>query len=182
MDLKVREALRRAGVELDQPELLQVPLALTEDGRAAPLGEEVPVADNSWTMAHVKLQPISRLWTPTGTAPFPPRTAPRHEAFLVLLESTASIYCTTMRRPETDAEFERLYRQLRRHPDGHDAHPLFEYLQAAARLYLSLRDVSRAEYEALTDRLGKLARYADTHVGSTNYHRIMLSDMDIPRA
>jgi hypothetical protein len=159
-----------------------LPLALTKDGRVAPLGEEVPVADNSWTMAHVKLKPISQLWTATGTAPFPVTTAPRHEAFLVLLESTASVYCMTMGRPETDAEFERLYRQLRRHPDGRDAHPLFEYLQAAARLYLSLQDVSRAEYEALTDRLSKLARIAHTHVGSTNYHRIMLSGVDIPRA
>jgi len=182
MDLKTREALRLAGVELARPELLQVPIQLRKDGRPKPLGEEVAVVDNSWTMAHLKLEPISRLWTATGTMPSPQRTAERHEAFLILLESTASIYCTTVQRPETDAEFERLYRQLCRNPDGCDAHPLFGYLQGAARLYLSLRDVSRAEYEILTDRLRTLAGIAHTHVGSTNYHRVMLSGADIPRA
>jgi hypothetical protein len=171
MDLKVREELERAGLALEQPELLQVAIQFEQQGQPIPLGEEVPVVDESWTMARVKLEPISRLWTTTEMTPFLLRTPPQHEAFLLLLESTAGIYCTSMDRPETDAEFERLYRKLRRHPDGADAHPLFAYLQGAARLYLSLRDVSRAEYESMTHRLSKLAGRFRSHVGSTNYHR-----------
>jgi hypothetical protein len=171
MDLKVREELKRAGIELDRPERLQVAIQFGPQGQALPLGEEVPVADDAWTMVHVRLKPISKLWTTAEMTPFLLRTPPQHESFLSLLESTAGIYCTAMNRPETDAEFERLYRTLRRNPDGEDTHPLFSYLQGAARLYLSLRDVSRAEYESMTHRLSKLARRFCSHVGSTNYQR-----------
>lgn len=171
MDLRVRQELERAGLELDWPERLQVAIQFTQQGQAIPLGEEVPVADESWTMAHVKLAPISRLWTATDMTPFLLQTPPHHESFLLLLESTAGIYCTAMNQSETDAEFERLYRLLRREPDGEDAHPLFSYLRGAARLYLSLRSVSRGEYEALTYRLGRMARRFRSHEGSTNYYR-----------
>jgi hypothetical protein len=174
MDLEAREELERAGLELERPELLQVAIEFGPRGQALPVREEVPVVDAAWTMATVKLKPISRLWTATEMTPFLLRTPPPHESFLRLLESTAGIYCTAMDRPVTDAEFERLYRQLRRNPDGEDAHPLFSYLQGAARLYLSLRSVSRAEYESLTHRLSKQARRFCSHVGSTNYHRRVL--------
>ncbi|WP_375766122.1 hypothetical protein NR798_31060 [Archangium gephyra] len=171
MDLRVRQELERAGLALDWPERLQVAIQFTQQGQAISLGEEVPVVDESWTMAQVKLEPISRLWTATDMTPFLMQTPPHHESFLGLLESTAGIYCTAMNRPETDAEFERLYRLLRRDPDGEDAHPLFSYLRAAARLYMSLRSVSRGEYEALTYRLARMARRFRSHEGSTNYHR-----------
>ena len=178
MDLKVREELARAGIELERPELLQVAIELEQDGQPIPLseGEEVPVVDASWTMARVKLKPISQLWTVAERSPFLLRTAPQHESFLLLLESTAGIYCTTLDQPTTDTEFERLYRKLHRHPDGEDPQPLFSYLKGAARLYLSLRDVSRAEYESLTHRLCKLAVRSRSHMGSTNYlHRVVYS-------
>ncbi len=171
MDLSVREALGRAGLELDRPERLQVAIQFGPRGQPVLLGEEVPVVDEKWTMAHVKLKSISQLWTTSTMPSFLLRTSPRHESFLLLLESSAGIYCTSMNRAETDTEFERIYRLLRLNPDGVDDHPLFSYLQGAARLYLSLRDVSRAEYEALTHRLSKQARRFCSHVGSTNYHR-----------
>jgi len=174
MDLKVREELMRSGIDPSQPELLQVAIELGPYGQPIPLGKEVPVVNPAWTMVRVKLKPISQLWTTREMMSFLLRTARGHESFLRLVESTAGIYCTTMNRPATDAEFERLYHQLRRNPDGEDANPLFSYLQGAARLYLSLRDVSRAQYESMTHRLSKLARRFCSHVGSTNYHRKVL--------
>ncbi len=170
MDLKVVRELKQAGLAVDWPERLQVPIQFGAQGKAVPLGEEVPVADDSWKMVHVKLEPVSRLWTVADRTPFPLRAPPHHEAFLHLLQSTAVVYCTAMDKPETDAEFERLYRMLRQRPDGLDSHPLFSYLQGAARLYLSLRDVRRAEYEALVQRLGKLAQSFRSHTASVNYH------------
>ncbi|HEX5746474.1 MAG TPA: hypothetical protein VFZ09_09530 [Archangium sp.] len=175
MDLNVRQELKRAGLEPDWPERLQVPIEFDAHGRALPLGEEVPVADDSWRMVHVKLKPISRLWTVAEKTPLPLKAPPRHDAFLHLLQSTAVIYCTAMDKPETDAEFERLYLMLRLRPDGLDCHPLFSYLQGAARLYLSLCSVSRAEYEDLLQRLCKLAQRFRSHPDSTGYHDKMLS-------
>ncbi|MCY1076807.1 hypothetical protein [Archangium lansingense] len=170
MDLTVIQDLKHAGLELDWPERLQVPIQFGAHGKALPLGEEVPVADDSWTTVQVKLKPISQLWSVADKTPFLLRAPPHHEAFLHLLQSTAVIYCTAMDKPETDAEFERLYRMLRQRPDGLDCHPLFSYLQGAARLYMSLRSVSRAEYEALLQRLGKLAQSFRSHEDSINYH------------
>jgi hypothetical protein len=174
MDLSVRQELERMELELDRPELLQVSIEFGPHGQPIPLGEEVQVLDESWTPAQVRLKPITQLWTTAEVTPFLLRTAPQHESFMVLLQSTAFIYCSSMGQPETDAEFERIYRKLRRYPDAVDHHPLFSYLQGAARLYLSLRDVSRTEYEALTRRLGNLAERFCTHTGSTNYHRQVL--------
>ncbi|MFE8597289.1 hypothetical protein [Archangium violaceum] len=170
MDFRVRQELGRAGLELDWPERLQVPIEFGAHGRARPLGEEVPVADDSWRMVHVKLKPISQLWTVAEKMQLSLRAPPRHDAFLYLLQSTAVIYCTAMDKPETDAEFERLYLMLRLRPDGLDSHPLFSYLQGAARLYMSLCSVSRTEYEDLLQRLGKLAQRFRSHPGSTSYH------------
>lgn len=174
MDLKVRHQLERMGLGLNRPERLQVAIEFGPQGQPLPLGEEVQVMDAAWKTAQVRLQPISRLWTVSEVTPFLLRTPPKHEAFLALMQSMAGIYCTSMDQPETDAEFERLYRKLRWHPDAEDSHPLFSYLQGAARLYLSLSDVSRTEYEALTRRLGALAERFCSHPGSTNYHRQML--------
>src|SRR3712207_3777644 len=105
MDLKVREELARAGLEnLDRPELLQVAIEHEKDGQPIPLGEEVPVVDEVWRVAHVKLQPISRLWTTPEMTSFLLRPPPEHLAFVLLMESTAGIYCTAMARPVSDAD------------------------------------------------------------------------------
>jgi hypothetical protein len=179
MDLKVREELERAGLkELDRPELLQVAIELENpDGHPLPLGEEVPVVDEVKTRARVRLGSISRLWASTELKPSPTSPSSRHLAFLLLMESTAGIYCSSVTRPVTDADFERLYLKLRQHPDGEDPHPLFSYLQGAARLYLSLRDMSQPEYESLLRRLSTLVGRFRANMGSTNYHHRVVNSV-----
>jgi hypothetical protein len=174
MDQEVRKQLQAAGISVERPELLQVAIPLHANGTPKRMGETVPVADERWVMKHVQLKPISQLWTKTGMTQLLFRPPPRHGSFLRLLQSTAAIYCVTVRRPETDVEFERLYRKLRRHPDGEDSNLLFSYLQAAASLYMSLRDVSQPEFESMTQHLSKLARRYSSHTGSTNYHHEVL--------
>jgi len=90
-----------------------------------------------------------------------------------MLERVAVDYCARAGRVEKDMELERLYRQLQRRPDGRDANPLFGYLQAAARLYMSIRDVSSAELEAVAGRLARSAGHYTDGPSSTNYHRFV---------
>lgn len=171
------EKLQRAGLKLEQPEMLRVPIQRDENKKVLVPRDEVPVMGNEGLVL-VKLQPVSKLWTGSAVPPDLSRTPPpQYQPFLLLLESTAANYCAATGKPETDDEFERLYRQLRRRPDGEDAHPLFSYLRGAARLYLSLRDVSQAEYEALVNRLSQSAKWHSTHVGSTNYYREVLHNL-----
>ena len=87
----------------------------------------------------------------------------------MLIELTVIDYCVTTRRVVTDQEFERLYVHLRRRPDRTDAEPLFSYLQAAVRLYLSLRDISQAEFEAVVRRLAHSAQRYSAGYASRNY-------------
>jgi hypothetical protein len=53
-------------------------------------------------------------------------------------------------------------------PDGAGG-PMRSYLRATARLYLSLRDVSSAEYEAVMNRLAKSALTFSMAPVSRNY-------------
>jgi hypothetical protein len=183
MDRKAIAALQLAGIDPGRPELLRVPTALGEQGRVVPLDHDlpVPVMDDEGRVVWLPLEPISRLWTGSAVAPnFSFAPPPEYEPFFILIEATAAEFCDATGRPERDREFERLYRLLRRRPDGVDANPLFSYLRAAARLYLSLRDVSRAEFEAVAHRLSVSARTFTTHIDSTNYHHFVLEEFFHP--
>ncbi|QRN96522.1 hypothetical protein JRI60_47260 [Archangium violaceum] len=178
MDWDVVEQLKRGGLDVRRPEVLQIPIRhhSREQDRVIPLeGEEAPVADYSGRIVTVRLKPISRLWTGTAVPPDMTREPPwQYRPFFLLLETTAAVYCAAMGRPELDSEFDRLYRQLCRWPDGHDDHPLFSYLRAAARLYMSLRAVSQAEFETMIQRLRQSAQHFFTHEGSINYAQVVL--------
>jgi hypothetical protein len=89
--------------------------------------------------------------------------------FFCLIERTAADFCVSTGRMEPDDEFRRLYRLLARRPGGDDRNPLFSYIQAGARLYMSLKDVSRAEFEAVALRLSRFARNVSTGATSANY-------------
>jgi hypothetical protein len=183
MDLKAVAALQRAGIDPARPQLLRVPTALGEQGRVVPLdhGLPVPVMDDEGRVVWLPLAPIAQLWTGSTSAPdFSFAPPPVYEPFFILIEATAAEYCSATGRPERDREFERLYRHLRRRPDGVDANPLFSYLRAAARLYLSLRDVSRAEFEAVANRLRVSASTFSTRLDSTNYHHFVLQEFFHP--
>jgi len=71
----------------------------------------------------------------------------------------------------------RIYNLLRRRPDGTDDNPLFSYLQGAARLYMSLFDVSQAEFEAVFNRLTRSAKGYMEDAASTNYIRFLHAQM-----
>ncbi len=161
------------------PELLRVPIVLGAQRRVMPLEGDlpVPVTNDEEQVVWLPLRSISQLWTGSATPPdFSVAPPPEYEPFFLLLEATAADYCDATHQPERDAEFERLYRLLSRRPDSADSNPLFSYLRAAARLYLSLKDVSRAEFEAVTDRLRRSAKTFTSRLDSTNYYRLVLGE------
>ncbi|XXF78890.1 hypothetical protein P2318_03785 [Myxococcaceae bacterium GXIMD 01537] len=177
MDREVVEALEKAGVPVDRPDMLRVGVQLDDQRKVTSVGEVVTVVSEK-KLVQVRLKPISQLFTGSQVPPDFSRAPPEsYHPFFILLESAAADCCKARGRPEPDAEFERLYRQLRRRPDGDDANPAFSYLQAAARLYMSLRDTSLAEFDAVADRLHRSARTLGTHTGSTNYYREVLQHL-----
>lgn len=171
------EKLKGAGLKVEQPEMLRVAIQRDENKKVVNPRDDVAVMGNEG-MVLLKLKPISQLFTGSAVPPDMSRSPPvEYQPFFLLLESTAANYCAAIGKPETDDELERLYRQLRRRPDGEDKHPLFAYLRGAARLYMSLRDVSQAEFEAVLNRLSQSAKWHSSHVGSTNYYREVLQGL-----
>ncbi|NPD24795.1 hypothetical protein [Corallococcus exiguus] len=174
MDANVVAELEKAGVKVEDPMRLFIPVERDEHGQVKVVGDEVPVRFGDVT-AHVRLQPISALWTGNKQPPdFSRPPFPEYEPFFFLIEATAAGFCRDTRHAEVDQEFSQLYRHLARRPDGHHKNALFSYLRAAARLYLSLRDVSQAEFEAVAQRLHQSAKLHAGHVGSTNYFQAVL--------
>lgn len=86
----------------------------------------------------------------------------------MLLEYTVVRFCEADGRDQTDQDVARIFAELRRRPDGEGGR-MRGYLRAAAQLYLSVRDVSQAEYVAVMNRLAKSARTFSMAPISRNY-------------
>jgi hypothetical protein len=176
MDQDIVRQLEAKGMSTD-PSRLSVGVARMN---GTPIHDDEPgvvVGDHTGTL-RLQLKPISALFVGNRQPP-PFRGEPPAEyiPFFHAIEHTAAVACAARRRPERDEEFERLYRHLRRRPDGSDANPIFDALQNSARMYMSLRDVSRAEFEAVMDRLSRSARTFRTHVASTSYFNNALAPL-----
>ena len=171
MDQEVIDKLTKAGLDVTLTQRFpSIPIRLMEDKKTPmPLYEEVFVMQGKDLSVDVRLKPISALFTgnraPPSFAGVPPE---EYLLFLQTIEMVAINYFLAC-GPERDEEFARLYNQLRRRPDGTDKNPLFSYLQAAARLYMSLNDISQAEFEAVVNKLCRSAKRHMENAASKNY-------------
>ena len=166
----VVQALSNAGIDPDPAASFpSIGLEVDDQGEILSLGETVSVIVRDLAVS-VSLPKISSLWIGDRTPPsFSRGPTPEYLPFFAMIELTAADFCSVSGRIVTDQEFERLYDLLRRRPDGSDSEPIFEYLQAAVRLYLALHDGSRAEFEAVVRRLAQSARTFSEGYASRNY-------------
>ena len=165
MDEIVATALAQWGSKGSLP-----PLVIVRDGDGKIVtqsgGVQVHVGESRQTLA---LRPVRELFTGDRKAPDLSRgPTPELEPFFMLLEYTVVRFCEADGHDETDQEMERIFASLRRRPDGEGGR-LHGYLRAAGRLYLSVRDVSQAEYEAVISRLTRSARTFSVPPVSRNY-------------
>ena len=169
MDLTVVTKLDAAGIdrtlEQDVPVL---GVEVDDEGRVKPVGDDVLVVSGRNT-TRVTLKKITALFAGTKTPPsFRSGPTSDYLMFFAMIERAVIVYCQSSGRAEYDAEIERLYTHLRRRPDGRDANVLFSHMQAATRLYMSMFDVSQAEFDAVARRLSQSAgRFADGPTSKT---------------
>jgi hypothetical protein len=182
MDQSVLSQLAAAGLDATMKEfLLSIPILLESPGVADPISSPVMVSDGT-RMAPVDLKPIAQLYEGRKAPPdFKLGPTPEYKMFFLLIEVTARDYCKATGSIQTDQEFERLFRLLNRRPDGKDSNPLFSYLQALVRLYMSINPVSEAEFLAVSERLRVSARTFGHGSFSRNYWDVALYQLD-PRA
>lgn len=153
MAQSVIDSLEQHGVSTSfADDIPVIPIGVDREHAPVVLGQDVPIACPDNNVVSVRLKSIPDLFTGTRVPPcFAEYPTNDYLNFFTLIERTAVNYCVTTKRVERDVEFEALYNHLRRRPSGHHFNPLFSYLQAAVRLYMSLRDVSQAEFEAVVD-------------------------------
>ncbi len=150
---------------------LAIPLlSIVRDERgkiAAPRDEVGLLVDGLDT--RLVFRPLRQLFTGDAKAPdLSHGPTPELEAFFMLLEHAVVRFCDADERDATDQEMEQIFAELRRRPDTAGG-PLRSYLRATAQLYVSLRDVSAAQYEAVMARLAKSARTFSEVPISRNY-------------
>jgi len=172
MDAEVIRGLDEAGLDASLTKhVLDILVIVDENMQPRPVAEEVLVFSGG--VEHrcpVRLRTISELYAGDARPlDFADGPAAGYEMFFGMVERTAADFCVSTGQMETDDEFARLYRLLARRPAGTDRNPLFSYMQAAARLYMSVRDVSRHEFEAVALRLSTFARNVRTGPSSRNY-------------
>jgi hypothetical protein len=165
MDEIVAAALARSGSSGSLPPLV---IVRDDQGKVVPQsgGVHVRIGEGQETLA---LRPVRELFTgsrkPGDLSQGP---TPELEPFFMLLEYTVVRFCEADGRDQTDQDMASIFAELRRRPDG-DSGRMRGYLRAAAQLYLSVRDVSQAEYEAVMNRLAKSARTFSMAPISRNY-------------
>ena len=174
MDLTVVTKFDDAGIDKTfKTSVPTIGIEVDDHGRVQPVGNEIVVIAGPNT-AHVALKRISELFTGTKTPPsFRKGPTDEYVLFFAVIELTVMSFCRSAGRREYDAEIERLYTHLRRRPDGHDSNPLFSYMQAAVRLYMSAFDVSQAELDAVCRRLSQSAGHFGLGPTSTNYCEVV---------
>jgi hypothetical protein len=139
------------------------------DGKLGAPGDAIVVRMGT-TETNLTPRPLRELFRGSRKAPDLSRgPTPALMPLFLFLEATVVRFCEEDGRDETDEEMERIFSELRRRPDGRHLSPLHAYLHAAARVYLSARDVSEAEYEAVMSRLTKSARTFSIPPISRNY-------------
>lgn len=172
MDRDVFVQLQDAGIRYDIQESLPW-IDVPPGGAEKPPVDMARVTDGA-SIALVRLRRASELFAGNEIPPsFLEGPTAEYEAFFMMLELAALDGCDLTGTVPTDEEFEALFDEVRRSPDGPGRHPLFPWLNAAARLYMSLVDTSRAEFDAVLRRLAKSARTWSRGKNSRSYHRML---------
>jgi len=181
VDKEVVDKLENAGIDTSfHAKVLAIPIRVNGNKEPIPIQDEISVLGGEIVVPRVGLKRISKLFTGNVQPPsFQKGPTPEYMWFFLLIEKTAVDFCSCTGRIERDVEFEKLYTQLRRRPDGRDPNPLFSYIQAAARLYMSIRDVSQAEFEGVVSRLARSARAHSMGPTSRNYYEAVSQHVGI---
>lgn len=170
MDQTIISALQAAGIpttwEDDAPVIY---IERTPEGPVAPATGPITVAYND-QRAQLTFKPLRELFTGDRKAPDLSGEPPReYQRFIALVELAVLNFCAASQRVESDQEMERVFSQLRRRPDGRDPNKMLGYVRAAFQLYMSVHDVSQAQFEAVIGRLIRSTRtFSEGHI-SRNY-------------
>ncbi len=160
------EVVKAGGLD---PKKLSVGLKTTDKNRPdVSAREQVLITDGSkaalWTVP--SLRALFRGDKPAPAMPSepPPEYLPRFH----FVEQHVVTFCDAF-GDKTDGEFEEVFSNLRRRPDGKSPNELHFFLWQVAAGLAGLRPLSAAEFDAILGRLTKSARTFRMGIVSRNY-------------
>ncbi len=172
MDEQAIQLITQAGMDASLSSLM-VTVSIQRDESncvKAYTPDEPVLVGNRGIQAQIPLKPITELFTGSAIPPgFSDGPTPDYLFFFLTVEHAALAGSRAASAPEKDLEFNRVFRKLKRRPNDTDGNPIFSLVQAACRLYMSLKDVSRAEFEGVISRLAKSAKTFSSGPSSINY-------------
>lgn len=150
-------------------EKLAVAVVLTEDNRwHCPDRNVVPVSDTK-EVVHWRAASLRELFR--GDQPAPPNIERYPEEYVPLfyfVEAQIVTFCQAL-GDKSDQEFEEVFANLRRRPDGRSLGPLHDFVWQLAALLLGTWVVSAAEFEAVFGQLARSAQRWSMRPVSRNY-------------
>lgn len=183
MDQEVSDVLARVGVCLS-PRAAKVhvvpviALQIQDDHGVLPLTDIIPIGTSDNHVIEVKVRALGELLTGNIQGFSSDRPPVDYADLLFMLMWTAVRYCYHAQVEIRDVEFSEIFNHLRRRPDGTHSNPIFSYLRAAVRVYASLVDLSKCQFESVMNYLRIAARrHADGHT-STAYLATMRTATD----
>jgi hypothetical protein len=151
------------------PNRLRVAIEVSQDGKPNIKGRHQILLSDSEGFASWDVPSLRELFRGTNLAPpdlkyYPPAYAP----FFYLIEMHVLVFSDNVGE-KTDEEFEEIFSNLRRRPDGRSLGVLHDYLWQAAALLLGITPLSAEEFEGIFGRLSRSAQSWRTAPSSRNY-------------
>jgi hypothetical protein len=164
------EVVKAGGLD---PKKLSVGLKTNDKDRADVLArDQVLFTDGSkaalWTVP--SLRALFRGEKPAPAMPNEP--PPEYMPLFYFVERHVVTFCDAF-GDKTDGEFEEVFSNLRRRPDGKSPNELHFFLWQVAAGLVGLRPVSAAEFDAIFGRLTKSARTFRMGIVSRNYISVL---------
>jgi hypothetical protein len=146
-----------------------VALRADEKGRIhIPQREEIIVYDGRkgalWRVASLRELFRGNESPPPDINRYPPEYAP----LFFYIEKQVLTVCSSA-GDRTDHEFEEIYSNLRRRPDGRSLGPVHDAVRQFAALLLGMRPLSQAQFDAIFGQLARSARGWKQGLSSRNY-------------
>lgn len=159
-------AVQDAGLAADR---LSVTLRLTEDDRVDMTDRANVMLSDGHAAAIWCAPPLRDLFRGSKLAPSDIHMYPRaYVPMFYFIEKHAITFCDAF-QDRTDEEFERIYSELRRRPDGKTPDALHHFLWQVCAALLGMTPLSQAEFSAILQQLARSARRFHLGLASRNY-------------
>jgi hypothetical protein len=152
----LREAVKAGHLDFAK---LSVPIEVDEQGRSKVTDRSLILLTDRTNYGSWEVRSLRELFRGTAAPPASMQTPPpEYDRYFAFIEMHVLQYSDNF-GDKTDGEFEEIFSNLRRRPDGRSLGPLHDYLWQVLAVLLGGCVLSEAQYEAIVGRLALSASH-----------------------